>query len=170
MLNYEMCVVLNAQLPDAGIDAFIDKAKGILDAGGGKILEVSRWGKRHLAYEIEKVTEGFYVIFFFNLDRPGETLKNLERLCKYDDGVLREVIFNVPTKKKGQEIKQIVPSPGWMSEFSMRLRPHAPRRREGYGRGPRSYDSHREESHAPAPVATEAPVAASEEPAAEEKE
>jgi len=169
MLNYEMCVILNAQLPDTGIDAFIDKAKGILDAGGAKILEVSRWGKRHLAYEIDKATDGFYVIFYFNLERPGDTLKNLERLCKYDDNVLREVIFNVPTKKKKQEIKQIVPSPGWMSEFSMRLRPHTPRRREGYGRGPRQHDTHREEAPAPVQV-QEAPPAPVEAAAAEEKE
>jgi small subunit ribosomal protein S6 len=158
MLNYEACLILNPQLPDQELDGIIEKLKNQLVSAGAKLQEVARWGRRRLGFEIGKVTEGFYVVYFFNLDRVGDALTNLERTAKYDDNILRCMIVNVPVKKKGQEVKQIVPQPGWLSEFSMRLRPHAPRRREGYGRGPRPPMERREETPPPAAEAPSAPA------------
>lgn len=139
MSNYEACVILNAQLTDAQHSALIDKMKDTLTAGGAQIKEISKWGKRKLAYEINKAYEGYYVVFYFDLEKAGDTLTNFQRLCKYDENVYREMIINVPVKKKGREIRQIVPTPGWLAEFSMKLRPSAPRRRSDFHRGPRPY-------------------------------
>ncbi len=147
MLNYEACVILNALLPEAETDALISKLQSQLVSGGAQVREVARWGKRRLAYRINKADEGFYVVYFFNLPSAGEVLGAFERVCKYDDNVLRCMILNVPVKKKKQEVPQIVPQPGWLSDFSMKLRPHFSRRRsEGYEREPRPV-----EPEAPAP-------------------
>lgn len=139
MSNYEACVILNAQLNDAQITGLIDKMQESLTTGGATIKEVSKWGKRKLAYEINKMHEGYYVVFYFDLAKAGDTLTNFQRLCKYDENIMREMIINVPVKKKGREIRQIVPTPGWLAEFSMKLRPSAPRRRSDFHRGPRPY-------------------------------
>lgn len=144
MLNYEASVILNAQLPDDQIKTLTDKLQEQLTNGGANIIHVSKWGRRKLAAEIEKATEGYYVIFFFQIEKAGETLTTFERFCRYEDNVLRQMIVSVPMKRRGQNISQIVPEPGWMSDFNMRLRAQGPRRRsEGYDRGPRRpYDRH----------------------------
>lgn len=163
MNNYEACVILNAQLPDAEIDALIEKLKGQLTACGATIRTVSRWGKRKLGYEINKSYEGFYVVFFFTTDKTGRLLEPFERACRHDENVLRQMVVNVPVKRRGEDTKQIIPEPGWMSEFNMKLRPHLPRRRFDYDRRPR-HDDRQDRPSEPAPAAAESAPAA---PAAE---
>ncbi len=164
MLNYEACVILNAQLPDAQTEALIEKLKNQLTSAGANVKEIAKWGKRKLAYEIEKATEGYYVVFYFDLAKAGNVLSEFQRVCKYDENVVREMIVNVPMKKKGTEVRQVVPAPGWMSEFSMKLRPHMPRRRD-FSRGPRRDWEDRGprrdsgENQAPAPAEASAPPA-----------
>ncbi|MBI1784395.1 30S ribosomal protein S6 [Candidatus Sumerlaeota bacterium] len=168
MLNYEACVILNAQLPDAEIEALIEKLATQLTSGGAKIKETAKWGKRKLAYEIGKALDGYYVVYYFDLEKAGDTLTNFQRVCKYDDNVLREMIVNVPAKKKKHEVRQLVPSPGWLAEFSMKLRPHHSRRRD-FSRGPRGgYEDrgHGGPSQAPAPAPDAPPVQAEPAPAA----
>ena len=165
MLNYEACVILNAQLTEADTEALIEKLGNQLASGGAKIKETAKWGKRKLAYEIGKAHDGYYVVYYFDLEKAADTLTNFQRVCKYDDNVLREMIVNVPAKKKKLEVRQLVPSPGWLAEFSMKLRPHHPRRRD-YSRGPRGGYEDRspapaaptaaESQEAPAPAAPEA--------------
>jgi hypothetical protein len=104
----------------------------------------SRWGRRKLGYPIEKMEDGFYIIFFFTLATPGDLLFRFERKCAYSEEILRVMTIKVPQRKKGIDIEPIVPSPGYLSEFSMKLRPQYPRRgggdfrRRSYGDRPQS--------------------------------
>lgn len=162
---YESCIILSPQLTDPEIETLTEKLKGVIAAGGAEFKEFSRWGRRKLAYEIGKFTDGFFIVFFYKLPTPGQTLINLDRACKYDDNVLRCMTTTVEETKKGQPVKYMVPSPGYLSEFSMKLRPQGLRRRsEGYDRGPRHGDAPRphDAPHDAPPVegAGEAPVAA----------
>ena len=65
MSKYELCVVLNAKLEDEERAAVLEKIKGYITAYGGTVTEENDWGKKRLAYEIQKMKEGFYTFIVF---------------------------------------------------------------------------------------------------------
>ncbi len=125
--NYEAMVILNAGLGDEETEALVGKLRGILTEGGAEIRETSLWGRRRLAYEIQKKKEGYYLIFYFTLDSPGDTLEQFEKLCRYNEDILRHMVVKVPFKKKGEDVKQIVPKPGHLADY--KFEPRVYRRR-----------------------------------------
>ena len=123
-------------------------------------------------FSLFKRSNGFYYILFYKLETPGDTLLNLQRTCKFDDNVFRLMTTKVPLKKKGEEIKPLVPAPGHLADFSMELRPQVPRRRHDGPRGPRPSESYppRSAPTRPAEATPAAPAAAAApEPAAAAK-
>jgi len=154
--NYEAMVILNAGLGDEETEGLVGKLRGILTEGGADIRETSLWGRRRLAYEIQKKKEGYYVIFYFTLDAPGDTLEQFEKLCRYNEDILRHMVVKVPFKKKGEDVKQIVPKPGHLADY--KFEPRVYRRRP-----PR--DSRRPvDRQESAPAATEAKAEETKEP------
>lgn len=162
--NYETLVILNPSLSEDEINALVDRLQGILTNGGATILDTARWGRRRLAYEIAKKNEGYYVIYYFTLDGSHEVLETIERACRYDENVMRQMTVTVPSKKHGQEVAQLVPAPGYLADFKLEPRAHGFRRRPDYGdRGPRESAPMAPPAAAPAEAApAEAPAAASE--------
>lgn len=154
--NYEAMVILNPIMSEDEINALIERLGGVLKNGGANMREIARWGKRKMAYEINKKTEGYYVIYYFTLDGGEEVLTTFERTCRYDEQVMRHMAVKVPTKKKGQEVAQLVPSPGYLADFKLESRSHARRRFE-----------HDRPSAPAAPFAPAAPAAEPEAPVGE---
>ena len=66
MNKYELAVVLSAKLEDDERAAAIEKVQGYITRFGGTVTNVDEWGKRRLAYEIQKMKEGFY--YFIKLE------------------------------------------------------------------------------------------------------
>ena len=64
MNKYELAVVLSAKLEDDERAAALEKVKGYITRFGGNVVDVDEWGKKRLAYEIQKSKEGFYFIHF----------------------------------------------------------------------------------------------------------
>ena len=62
MSKYELTFVVNAKIEDDERAAVVDKCKALIERFGGTITNVDEWGKRRLAYEIQKMKEGFYYI------------------------------------------------------------------------------------------------------------
>ena len=60
MNKYELAVVVSAKIEDDERAAVVDKCKALVERFGGNITEVDEWGKKKLAYEIQKMKEGFY--------------------------------------------------------------------------------------------------------------
>ena len=60
MSKYELCLVVNAKIEDEAREAVVEKAKGYITRYEGTVTEVEEWGKKNLAYEIQKMSEGFY--------------------------------------------------------------------------------------------------------------
>ncbi len=87
--SYETIMVLNTKLDEDATKALIEKFTKLIEANG-KIDSVDEWGKRRLAYEIEDETEGYYVLV--NFTSEGEFIKELDRIYKITDGVLRSII------------------------------------------------------------------------------
>jgi small subunit ribosomal protein S6 len=96
MKLYEMMVVIDSS-PDAEkIDQTVAKIEGIITEKKGKILSVDNWGRRRLAYEIQRRQYGFYALFKFEI-KPGEIV-DLNRLLRLNPMVLRHLILVLDPK------------------------------------------------------------------------
>ena len=67
MTKYELALVVNAKLEDEERLATVEKAKEYITRFGGVITNVDDWGKKRLAYEIQKMKEGFYYFIQFDI-------------------------------------------------------------------------------------------------------
>ncbi len=92
MRKYETIFILQPSLDEEAVKANIEKFKGVIENGGGVIENVDFWGKRKLAYEINKVSEGFYTLINFSAD--PELPKELDRIFRINDTVVRHIIVN----------------------------------------------------------------------------
>ncbi len=79
MNKYELAVVVNAKAEDEVRTATIEKVKEYITRFGGTVTNVDEWGKKRLAYEIQKMKEGFYYFIQFESDSncPNEVEKNV---------------------------------------------------------------------------------------------
>ena len=88
MNKYELAIVLNAKVEDEVRVASVEKVKEYITRFGGTVTNVDEWGKKRLAYEIQKMKEGFYYFIQFesNSDCPNEVEKNvriMESVIRY---------------------------------------------------------------------------------------
>ena len=88
MNKYELAVVVNAKLEDEERAAVIEQVKEYITRFGGNVTEVDEWGKRKLAYEIQKMHEGHYYFVHFEADGtvPGEIesrIRIMENVIRY---------------------------------------------------------------------------------------
>ena len=90
MNKYELAVVLSAKLEDEERAAAIEKVTGYITRFGGTVTDIDEWGKKRLAYEIQKMKEGFYYFIQFEADAacPAE----VERHIRIMDNVLRYLV------------------------------------------------------------------------------
>lgn len=90
MRKYETIFIQNPSLDEEALNANIEKFKGIIENGGGTVDNVDVWGKRKLAYEIEKNTEGYYTLVNFSAN--PELPRELDRIFRITDTVIRHII------------------------------------------------------------------------------
>ena len=95
MKNYELIYVLRPNLDDEAKTAVLDKVKAIIETSG-EVEKVDVWGARRLAYEIQKLNEGFYVLV--NFKASTDIPKELDRNLKISDSVIRHMIINLDEK------------------------------------------------------------------------
>jgi len=79
MNKYELALVVSAKVEDEVRDAVVEKAKGYITRYNGVITDVEEWGKKKLAYEIQKMHEGFYYFIQFEADAqcPAEVERHV---------------------------------------------------------------------------------------------
>jgi len=87
--NYEAVYVLDPSLSEEAIAALVEKFKGVVEADG-TVSEVDEWGKRRLAYPINDLMEGYYVLMTFTA-APAMP-QELSRVFRITDGVMRSII------------------------------------------------------------------------------
>lgn len=85
--TYESAVLINATLDDPQIEGIISKIQETITNNGGEIREVENWGRKRLAYVVNKSKIGYYAIFRF--DAPTTIISKLERFYTLDDHILR---------------------------------------------------------------------------------
>ena len=91
--NYEVVFIIDPAQGEEGIAALVEKFKGIVEAlieQNGTLDSIDEWGKRKLAYAINYITEGYYVLISFT--SAPEFPKELDRILRITDGVIRSMI------------------------------------------------------------------------------
>lgn len=94
---YESVVVFVPELEAPQLEEQINWVKGLLEGGGAQLLEIENWGRKRLAYEIEKRKEGNYVLFRFKA--PGALVGDLERNCRLNGNVIRYLTVRLKDKE-----------------------------------------------------------------------
>jgi len=87
MHNYELALIVNAKIEDEVRTATVEKAKDYITRAGGTITDVEDWGKKKLAYDIQKMSEGFY--YFIHFDAEAAAPAEIESNVRIMDNVLR---------------------------------------------------------------------------------
>ena len=87
MKKYELALVVNAKIEDDARAAVVEKAREYITRAGGTVTEVEDWGKKKLAYEIQKMNEGFY--YFIQFDAEPDVPAEVEADVRIMDNVLR---------------------------------------------------------------------------------
>ena len=95
--SYETVFILSTSLGEDGTTAMVQKFKDLIEANG-TIDSVDEWGKRRLAYPINKQDDGYYVLV--NFTSAPEFTAELDRIYKITDGVLRSLIIKKEAKKE----------------------------------------------------------------------
>ena len=94
MRHYEICFIVHPDQSEQ-VPAMIDRYKNLVAGQGGKVHRVEDWGRRQLAYPIDKLVKAHYVLLNIECGKP--TLDELEHGFRYNDAVLRHL--TVGTKK-----------------------------------------------------------------------
>ena len=90
MTKYEVTVVVNAKIDDEQRTAVVDGVKALIERFGGTIVNVDEWGKKRLAYEIQKMREAYYYIIQFDAETSAPA--EIESRLRIMDNVLRYLI------------------------------------------------------------------------------
>ena len=87
MNKYELAVVVSAKIEDDERAAVVDKCKALVERFGGNITEVDEWGKKKLAYEVQKMSEAYY--YFIQFDAEPTVPAEVEQDVRIMDNVIR---------------------------------------------------------------------------------
>jgi len=88
--KYEAMLILVPNLEEENRNQLLDRFKGIIEKDG-TITNIDEWGTRKLAYEIENYKEGYYVVM--NFEANPDVVKELDRVCRISDSVVRHMII-----------------------------------------------------------------------------
>ena len=87
MNKYELALVVSAKIEDDARTATVEKAKEYITRAGGTVTEVEDWGKKRLAYEVQKMNEGYY--YFIQFEAASTVPAAVEQDVRIMDNVLR---------------------------------------------------------------------------------
>ena len=93
MSKYEVMYILRPTLDEAGKAEVMETLHGVITSNGGTITNVDEWGKKRLAYPINYINDGYYVLMYFSA--PAALPAELERNFKISDDVLRYIVINL---------------------------------------------------------------------------
>lgn len=95
--SYETLFVVDPRLSEEDTKKSVDKFVSVI-GNGGTVTEVKEWGKRRLAYPINDLNEGYYVLV--NFEAAADVPAELERRFKIDDNIMRSIVVRHESKKE----------------------------------------------------------------------
>lgn len=90
MRKYEAVFIFKTSLEQEKREQTLERLKGIIGEAG-EVLTVDEWGARKLAYEIDDLAEGYYVVVEFQAEISA--IEELDRVCKITDGIMRHMVI-----------------------------------------------------------------------------
>jgi small subunit ribosomal protein S6 len=112
--HYESVIIFNATLEDPQVDSILSSLEEQMSANGVEISDVEKWGRKRLAYQIQKGKSGFYVIYHFT--SPREYITKFERSLRLDENVIRFLTIKLEQKdldfiekKKTEVVEEATP-------------------------------------------------------------
>jgi len=104
MTYYEKVMILDPNLDDNAAEETVGKIRDLITKQGGEILKKENWGRRKLAYELNKHQKGNYIFLFFKAN-PA-TIFEIEKLCKVLDPIIKFMVVKLTKKKQIEAVLQ----------------------------------------------------------------
>lgn len=102
MSFYEHVFIARQDLSSAQVEDITKKYASVIETMGGKVTKREYWGLRNLAYRINKNRKGYYVLM--NIDAPAAAIKEMERLIRIDEDVIRHLTVKVDELEEGPSV------------------------------------------------------------------
>jgi len=93
MRKYEVMYIIKPDLEEEKYKEIVERYNALIQSNGGEVLKVEPWGKRRLAYEINKIREGYYVLL--QIAAEADLPMELERNFKIADEIIRYLVTRV---------------------------------------------------------------------------
>lgn len=90
MRNYEVLYIIKPDVEEEKVTALVERFKALVEEKGAEVTKLDKWGKRRLAYEIDKVKDGIYVLMQFKAEPAAAA--ELDRVMKINDAMVRHMI------------------------------------------------------------------------------
>jgi small subunit ribosomal protein S6 len=100
--QYDLIFICRPDTPEADVDKVIATLEHAATEKGGKIEAVNKWGRRRMAYRVQKLREGYYVYLVVKSSH-GEVVKELERRLKVSDAVMKYLTVRLDEELKRQD-------------------------------------------------------------------
>jgi small subunit ribosomal protein S6 len=101
MRQYELMVILDPELDDRTVQPSLERFLKVVTTDGGSVDNVDIWGRRRLAYEIQKKTEGIYAVVRFTA--TPQTTQELDRVLNLNEAIMRTKIIRPEEQKISAE-------------------------------------------------------------------
>ncbi|RJQ56522.1 MAG: 30S ribosomal protein S6 [Nitrospiraceae bacterium] len=98
MNYYEKVMIIDPNVDDSAAEDTVGKIREVITKQGGEVLKTENWGRRKLAYELNKHQKGNYIFLLFKA--PPAAISELERLCKVTDQVIKFMVVKLTKKKQ----------------------------------------------------------------------
>jgi small subunit ribosomal protein S6 len=89
--KYEAMYIIHPSVEDEARAALVERFSGLVVQGGGNVEKIDDWGKRKLAYEIQDMTEGHYILMHFEAE--ADLPRELERNFKISESIMRFMVI-----------------------------------------------------------------------------
>ena len=103
---YEVAYILKPSLSQNEVEEEIKKINERIEKYGGKIIDIEKWGKRKLAYKIDKKYDMGYYIFTYVYTNDRDFVKNMENYFKINENVIRFLVFKQKYKFQKDKLKE----------------------------------------------------------------
>lgn len=98
---YEVMYIITPETADDEVTKINENLQGVIESQGGSIVKLENMGRRKLAYEIKRKTEGHYVLF--EIEGSGKEIAELERRMRVNDAIIRYITVRVDEERKTAE-------------------------------------------------------------------
>lgn len=100
MRIYELVFICKPDLTEEDVDSQVEAVQKVIEEGGGKIDKLEKWGKKRLAYRVQKYADGFYVLMQYSLEENLDLPKEVERRLRVADPVIKFLTVRIDEELK----------------------------------------------------------------------